>query len=177
MHRLFAGIEPPEEVKDALLDLMEGVAGARWQRDDQLHLTLRFIGEVDRHQAADVAAALGSVHAAGFDLALSGVGMFDRRGRPEALWAGVTPHDAVADLHKKVDYAVQRAGLPAETRAYLPHITVARLPRGIGPLDAFMTMHGGLAGHPWRVTDFCLYESFLGKDGSVYEIVERYPLG
>lgn len=176
MHRLFAGIEPPDAVRDALLDLMEGVAGARWQRDDQLHLTLRFIGEVDRHQAADIAAALGNIRSPAFDLALSGVGTFDRRGRAEALWAGVTPHDAVADLHKKVDWAIQRAGLPADPRAYLPHITIARLNRATGPLDAFMTRHGGLGGPAWRVADFCLYESFLGKDGSVYEIVERYPL-
>ena len=57
MHRLFVALRPPVPVRDHLLDLMHGVEGARWQSDDQLHLTLRFIGEVDRHQASDIAAA------------------------------------------------------------------------------------------------------------------------
>ena len=66
---------------------MGGIAGARWQDDDQLHLTLRFIGEVDRHVATDVAAALGSVRHPPFELAVSGVGTFDRKGRIDTLWA------------------------------------------------------------------------------------------
>jgi 2'-5' RNA ligase len=75
MHRLFVAIELPVAVRDRLLAAMGGVSGARWQRDDQLHLTLRFIGEIDRHIAQDIAAALGGVHAAPFELALRRVGM------------------------------------------------------------------------------------------------------
>ena len=63
MHRLFVAIRPPAEIRRALTALMGGVAGARWQDDDQLHLTLRFIGEVDHHRAEDIAAALGGLHA------------------------------------------------------------------------------------------------------------------
>ena len=176
MHRLFVGIDPPPEIKDRLLDLMGGVAGARWQSEAQLHLTLRFIGEVDRHQAADVAAALESLHHPRFELALSGAGAFDRRGRVTALWAGVTPHEPVHTLHKKVDQAVARAGLPPDQRAYLPHITLARFGRDAGALHGFADRHGGLSSPPFAVDDFCLYESQLTRDGSVYTIVERYPL-
>jgi hypothetical protein len=60
---------------------MEGVSGVRWQEEDQLHLTLRFIGEVDRHQASDVAAALGSIHHPRFTVGLSGIGSFDKQGK------------------------------------------------------------------------------------------------
>ena len=176
MHRLFVGIDPPPAIKDRLLDLMGGVAGARWQTEAQLHLTLRFIGEVDRHQANDLAAALESLHHPRFELALSGAGAFDRRGRVSALWAGVTPHEPVHVLHKKVDQAVARAGLPPDTRAYLPHITLARFGRDAGTLDGFVDRHGGLSSPPFAVDDFCLYESQLTSDGSVYTIVERYPL-
>lgn len=176
MHRLFVGIDPPSGIKDRLLDLMGGVAGARWQSEAQLHLTLRFIGEVDRHQANDVAAALESLHHPRFELALSGAGAFDRRGRINALWAGVTPHEPVHNLHKKVDQAVARAGLPPDPRAYLPHVTVARFGREAGALDGFVDRHGGLSSPPFAVDDFCLYESQLTRDGSVYTIVERYPL-
>jgi 2'-5' RNA ligase len=177
VHRLFVGIDPPAEVKDRLIDLMGGIAGARWQSEDQLHLTLRFIGEVDRHQADDVAAALSTVYHPRFELALSGAGTFDKRGQVNALWAGVTPHDAVHRLHKKVDQAVTRAGIAPEHRAYHPHITLARLNRGSGDLGAFVSRHGGLSGAAFPVDDFCLYESQLTRDGASYTIVERYPLG
>lgn len=177
MHRLFVGIDPPEAIKDQLIDVMGGVAGARWQSDEQLHLTLRFIGEVDRHQANDVAAALASLHYPRFELRLAGVGTFDRRGQVKALWAGVTPHEALGGLNKKVDQAVVRAGVPPEPRAYHPHITLARINRDTGPLDGFVAAHGGLSSAPFAVDDFCLYESQLGAGGSIYTIVERYPLG
>ena len=176
MHRLFVGIDPPPEIKDRLLDVMGGVAGARWQSEAQLHLTLRFIGEVDRHQANDLAAALVSLHHPRFELALAGAGAFDRRGRVNALWAGVTPHEPVHTLHKKIDQAVARAGLPPDPRAYLPHITLARFGRAVGALDGFVDRYGGLSSPPFAVDDFCLYESQLTRDGSVYTIVERYPL-
>ncbi|MFC3711579.1 RNA 2',3'-cyclic phosphodiesterase [Sphingoaurantiacus capsulatus] len=176
MHRLFVGIDPPEAIKDQLIDLMGGVAGARWQSDEQLHLTLRFIGEVDRHQANDVVAALASLHAPRFELSLAGVGTFDKRGQVNALWAGVTPHMAVHALHKKIDQAMVRVGLEPEHRAYQPHITLARFGRDTAGLDGFVAQHGGLASAPFAVDDFCLYESELTNAGSVYTIVERYRL-
>src|SRR3546814_1491418 len=68
MHRLFVALEPPAAVRHQLLDLMGGIANARWQTEAQLHLTLRFIGEVDRHRAEDVAAALGGIHHRRFEI-------------------------------------------------------------------------------------------------------------
>lgn len=93
MHRLFVAIRPPAAHRAQLLALMGGVAGARWQRDDQLHLTLRFIGEVDRHRASDIADALRTIRFAPFDARIAGVGVFDRRGLIDTLWAGVQPRD------------------------------------------------------------------------------------
>ena len=129
MHRLFVALKPPPKMRDALLALMGGVANARWQTGEQLHLTLRFVGEVDRHQAEDIAAALGSVHHPALTLMLEGAGQFDRKGRTDTLWVGVSPQDAVKLLHNKIDRALQRVGVPPETRAFLPHITIARFGR------------------------------------------------
>lgn len=176
MHRLFIGIDPPAPIKAQLLDLMGGIAGARWQTEEQLHLTLRFVGEVDRRQAEDVAAALDGLRHPGFDLALSGTGLFERRGRPQALWVGVTPQEPVKALHNKVEQAVTRTGLPHEGRAFMPHITIARFGKEAGPLTSFMAGVGGVSSAPFHVGDFCLYESQLTRDGSVYTILERYPL-
>lgn len=176
MHRLFVAIRPPAPARAALLALMGGVPGARWQDDDQLHLTLRFIGEVERPLADDVALALARVRHAPFALALSGVGLFERKGRRDALWAGVTPRNAVAGLHKRVDQALIRLGLPPEGRAYLPHITLARFGRNAGALDPFVAAHAGLSSAPFVVTHFALFESTLGSEGARYEMVERYAL-
>src|SRR3954470_7895666 len=105
MHRLFIALRPPPAVRAAVSATMDGLPQARWQDDDQLHLTVRYIGEVDGRMAEDVVLAMGQVHAAPIDVALSGVGAFDKKGRVDALWAGVAPHDALAALHRKVDHA------------------------------------------------------------------------
>ena len=97
MHRLFAAIRPPEHIRDLLLDAMDDSADFRWQDDEQLHLTLRFMGEVDRHIASDLADALGRIRAAPFELRINKVGTFDHRAAG-ALWAGVEPKEQVAAL-------------------------------------------------------------------------------
>ncbi len=176
MHRLFVAIEPPAAIKAQLLGLMGGVAGARWQTEAQLHLTLKFIGEVDRRTAEDIAIALGYLRHPGFSVSLSGVGMFEKRGRPEALWVGVTPREPAKALHDKVDQTLRSAGIAPETRAYLPHVTIARMKALAAPLDPLMTTHGGVTSPPWNVQDICLYESTLTREGAVYTVVERYPL-
>ena len=176
MRRLFVAVRPPDRVRDLLLDAMGGVSGARWQTDDQLHLTLRFIGEVDRHKAEDIHAALGAVHQPRFDIALSGIGTFDRRGQPEIVWAGVTPHERLKTLHKKVDQAIARAGIEPDRRVYHPHITLARLNRASGPVRSLIEGAGGLASPPFTVDAFALFESRLTPEGAVYTAIERYPL-
>lgn len=175
--RLFVAIRPPPAIRDLLLGAMGGISGARWQDDDQLHITLRFIGEVDRRQAEDVDAALRSVRHPRFEVRLSGVGSFEKRGQPSAVWAGVTPAAALATLHKKIDQALVRAGLEPERRAYLPHVTLARLSRSSGSIGGLLEQAGDLSSPPFTVSDFALYESGLAAEAAVYSIVERYPLG
>src|SRR5687767_13940565 len=172
MHRLFVAIRPPEPIRRQLLGAMGGISDARWQSEDQLHLTLRFIGEVDRHRAGDVHAALGAIHHPRFEIAVNGLGTFDRRGQPETVWAGVAPHEPLKALHKKVDQAIARVGVEPEQRAYLPHITLARLKRSSGSVRGLIEEAGGLRSEPFQVDRFALYESKLTPEGAVYTIVE-----
>lgn len=174
MIRLFVALELPLPVRDALLAAMGGVAGARWQTDEQLHLTLRFIGEVDRHQAADITAALGRVRVPPFQMALAGIGTFDRRGRVDTLWVGVTPQAEVTALAKRVDAALARVDIAPETRTFLPHITVARFGRDMGNIGGFPALP--LPTTPFTVAGFALWESRLGHDGADYRVIERYPV-
>ena len=176
MHRLFVAIRPPDRIRDLLLGAMGGISGARWLSDDQIHLTLRFIGEVDRHQAVDVHAALGAIHHRRFDIAINGVGTFDRRGRPETLWAGVAPLEPLRTLHNKVDQAMARVGVAPDQRTFFPHITLARLKPSSGSVRNMLEQSGGLKSEPFSVDQFALIESKLTPDGADYTIVEAYPL-
>ena len=125
MHRLFVAIRPPEEVRDLLIDTMDDSPALRWVGDEQLHLTLRFIGEVERPVANDIAAALDRVRSPHFDLRIRGVGQFEKRSGG-ALWAGIDPKEPVAALAAKIERAVQQVGLDPERRAFSPHVTLAR---------------------------------------------------
>ncbi|HEY0628260.1 MAG TPA: RNA 2',3'-cyclic phosphodiesterase [Sphingomicrobium sp.] len=176
MHRLFVAIRPPEEVRELLLDLMEGVPDVRWQEDEQLHLTLHFIGEVERPVAEDIATALGQIRFERFILSLDGVGKFEKH-RNGAIWAGVQPRDQLKALHAKVERACQSVGLEPERRAYHPHITLARWKGRAPGLGHFMERHGSLSAPSWNVTEFTLYESRLSRNGAHYEPVARFPLG
>ena len=177
MHRLFVAIRPPETVRALLLAAMGGIGGARWQTEDQIHLTLRFVGELDRHRAEDVAAALAGIHHPRFEIAINGIGAFERRGQPETVWAGVTPHEPLKTLHKKIDQAMVRVGIEPDQRAYLPHITLARLKRGSRSVRNLLEASGGLRSQPFPVDNFALFESQLTPDGAVYTAIETYALG
>lgn len=176
MHRLFVGLRPPLAIREALAQTTAGVPGARWQDDAQLHITLRFIGEVDGRRADEIALALTSIHADSLDLAVAGVGAFDSRGRPNALWAGVSPRGQLAHLHRKIDQALVRIGLEPERRAYLPHITLARLNARAGAADHWLADHAALASATFRIDQFLLFESHLGRAAASYEAIARYPL-
>jgi 2'-5' RNA ligase len=175
-HRLFVALRPPRPIRDLLRAAMHGISAARWQDDDQLHLTLRFIGEVDRHRAEDIAAALGALHAPAISARIAGVGLFDRKGQPHMVWAAVEPMAALAGLHRKVDQLLARVGVAAETRAFVPHITLARLNRGAGPVAPFLAQSSELASASFDFTHVILYESELARGGSRYHPVARYPL-
>ena len=174
MHRLFVAIRQPVAIISNILAIMSGVAAARWQDAAQLHITLRYIGEVDRHTAQDIAVALGHIPFPPFEISLSGVGSFQRKGRLDNLWAGVIPVHPLEHLHRKIDRACIQCGLPPEGRAYLPHMTLARFGHAAGPIDRFMAQHAGLTTAPFTVRDFGLFESELGQGGSTYQLIERY---
>lgn len=170
MHRLFVALPIPERIADLLLDLMEGPERLRWVHADSLHLTLRFIGEVHGDTAEDVAAALASLRFQPFELRLRGTGQFHHR-RSGALWAGVDPPAPVAALAGRIDRAVTSAGLAAETRAFIPHVTLARWSGPAPDLQPWLARHGAFASPPWTVPAFTLFESHLGRHGAHHEPV------
>lgn len=176
-HRLFVAIRPPEPIRERLLDTMEGIEGARWQDDEQLHLTLRFIGEVERPVANELAEAMARIDAPSFPIDVSGVGHFERKGRPHAVWARVEPSEGLERLRQKVERACAGVGLERDTRRFTPHITLARLGSGSGPVPPWLAAHGALRIDAFEADAFSLFESHLLQSGAHYEEVTRYRLG
>jgi 2'-5' RNA ligase len=176
MLRLFVGIEFPPELKLRLSLLCTGIAGAKWVDPGNLHLTLRFIGEIDEALAADVDEALAGVKAHRFAVQLAGTGVFGGN-RPHALWVGVERDPDLLALRDKIEQALIRVGLEPEGRRFAPHVTLARLRDPVlDQLAAFLAAHAQFRAEPLPVEQFSLIASFPTKAGSVYEDQADYKL-
>lgn len=177
MHRLFVAIDLPESVRSRLGEMSCGVPGARWVDPSMMHLTLRFIGEVDSAVFGDIGNALDEVAFTPFPMALSGVGFFPPRGKPRVLWIGVEKNQALLQFQKRVESVLVRCGLEPEGRKFAPHITLARLnnspPAKVG---AFLSRNGLYMSERFQVDSFSLYSSVLGKNGVKHFEEARYPI-
>ena len=176
--RLFVGIDLPWELREELVRLRTSLPGARWAPEKNLHLTLRFIGEVDPNAAEDIDVALHCLRGKRFPLTLSGIGTQSRAGRETTMWAGVEKSRALEHLQAKVETALQRAGRKPERRRFLPHVTLARLDNLIdGRLAAYVQAHNLFRTKPVDIDHVTLFSSQLGKEASVYTAEVNYQLG
>lgn len=174
--RLFVALAVPDPVAQRLMLLQGGVPGARWQRREQLHLTLRFIGEVDGSDARAIDDALAGIDAPAFDLQLHGVGQFGNK-QPHALWAAARKNELLEHLARKVDTAIRRVGQPQDAHKFMPHVTLARLSRpDLDKLREWLVAHALATSDEFPVSAFCLYSSKLTSDGSIYRVEQEYPL-
>lgn len=175
--RLFVALSLPDDLRDRLSALSCGLPGARWVAPENLHLTLRFIGEVDGHEAEDIDAALSGVRCPRFPVTLAGVGDFGDERRLRSVWIGVEPNQTLEMLQAKVERAVRRAGQPPEKRKFKPHVTLARFKSHPGDkLQTYFSQQGLFRAPPFEVTEFTLYSSFLSHEGAIYRPEAVYRL-
>ncbi len=176
MIRLFVGLALPTVLKQKLGILQGGLPNARWTPQENLHLTLRFIGEVDEAMADDIDEALQAIRAAGFALDIGGLGTFAAGRRGYHLWVGAKRSPELLHLQGKVERAVVRAGGKPQGRRFQPHITLAALKDP--PLDRLKDF---IAGHnlfqaTLPVSAFTLFSSHLGHGDPIYRAERDYPL-
>ncbi|HEX9592764.1 MAG TPA: RNA 2',3'-cyclic phosphodiesterase [bacterium] len=177
MYRLFVAIDLPPEVKGRLVPLRGGLPGARWVEGEQLHLTLRFIGEVDGGVLREIRASLETVHGRPFSLALQGVGHFPPRGQPRVVWVGVEKSAPLTQLHGRVESALAAVGVAREGRKFSPHITLARLNGTPGSrVGRYLEEFGLFRTDPFAVEELTLYSSTLTRHGAVHTPEATYPL-
>lgn len=175
MPRLFVAVDLPENVRKELMSLRTELPGGRWVAGDQLHLTLRFIGEVEAQQQGDIDAALRYVREEPFGLTLRQVGHFGRPGR--VLWVGMDPSPRLLALQRGIEAALVRAGIPPEERPFSPHITLARLKGTPYHLLApYEEEHRRFAATPFQVGEFHLYSSNLTPAGALHRRQGTYQL-
>jgi 2'-5' RNA ligase len=175
--RLFVAIPVPPETGERVWALTGGVDGAAWMAPETYHLTLRFIGEANRHEAADLDAALAEIAFPGFSVSLAGVNFFGTAGRPRVLYAGVDGSLPLNRLARKIDRAARQAELPREDRAFTPHVTIARLHDvSLVAAMAFVQQKSLFRAPPFTVEHFTLYESRQGGGGPAYIPLADYPL-
>jgi RNA 2',3'-cyclic 3'-phosphodiesterase len=176
VYRLFSAIPLPEGIAQRLALLCGGIPGARWVPPENLHVTLRFIGDVDARTADLVHASLQEVAFEPFELCLRNIGIFGER-IPRLLYAGVEPGAPLKALYARINAAHARAGLPPPAeRRYVPHVTLARLrnsPRD--RIGAFMAARNILALPAFQVENFALMSSHRSAGGASYQIEARYP--
>ena len=177
MIRLFIAIDIPESVKQEMARLCCGLPGARWVGTEQLHLTLRFIGEVDGGLFRDIRERLVEVRSGPFTLQLDGVGFFPPRGRPRVVWVGLRQSNELQRLRNRLESCLVGLGLEAEKRKFAPHITLARL-KNTPPVKVgrFLENHNLFLSRTWTVDEFFLYSSQLGRNGAIHRIEAGYPL-
>lgn len=177
MIRLFIGLELASEQKSALQILMQGIGGVKWQRDDQLHLTLSFIGEVPKNVARDIASGLSKIHFSPFDLSLAGVGLFGSLDKPRMLWSGVQDATPLCHLHEKVERVLIGLGIEHEARKYKPHVTLTRVRKRIRPfeIEQWMMNNDNFVAPTLRVEHFTLFSSQLSHNGSYYTAEVSFP--
>ncbi len=177
MLRLFVALSLPDEVREHLGTIADRLPGARWLDEDNYHITLRFIGEVDGGLADDIAHELATLDGRGFELSLSGLGHWGEGHKARALWAKVEKTEPLSRLQQKVENALQRAGCKPERRRFSPHVTLARLKHTPAEaLHPFVLRHSLLRVGPFPVEDFVLYRSYLTGEGPIYQAEAIYPL-
>lgn len=175
--RLFIALPLPGEIRNSLAQICGGIAGTRWIEPENFHITLRFIGDIGRGEADDLHTELASIRFPEFEIALKGIGMFERRGHVHMLWSGIDQAQPIIELRDRIEAAAQRAGFPRETRKYKPHITLCRFkPQSMPDIGSYLEMHNTFSTPSFPVEQFNLYLSRLGNGSAKYDVLSEYPL-
>jgi RNA 2',3'-cyclic 3'-phosphodiesterase len=178
VERLFIAITLPDPVREALAALAQPLPGVSWTQPGQLHLTLRFLGDVPTTTTEAIQAKLKTVCVEPFVLPVEGVGTFPPNRPPRVVWVGTgAGHPRLFQLRQRLDDALLATGLDLDVRTFHPHATLARCQENAGPAVAhWLHTHRAFEAPPLRVEAFDLYASELRPSGAVHTLKQRFPL-
>jgi len=183
--RCFVAIELPEAVQRRLARLQQALgwagSGVKWVRAEQIHLTLKFLGEVPDGQVPAVCEAVQAVAArhGSMTLAVSGVGCFPQRGAARVVWVGImNPPEALIACQQELERALEELGFAAETRPFHPHLTLGRV-KNVQTgyeLRRRIESHGTFEAGTFPADELIVFESVLQRTGPVYTPLARCAL-
>lgn len=188
--RAFIAVELPQVTRDALSEVQARLSqhaprgSVRWVKTDNIHLTLKFLGQVPTAQIEPISLALrravSGLHV--FPFEVMRVGCFPDAQRPRVIWVGIDePSGALHALQRAVESATVPLGYPTEPRPFQPHLTLGRTGRDVRPADlhklgeTVMAAKIGLLGHV-HADEVVLFHSELAPSGSIYTVLARFPL-
>jgi 2'-5' RNA ligase len=177
MYRLFVAIDLPDDVKNRIADICRDLPGARPVSREQLHLTLRFIGDVDEDTFASARETLAGLTGGSFHLTIRGIGHFPPGKLPRVLWAGLEDSSPLMELQQQVEQSLVEAGIAPDGRRFSPHLTLARLKETPFATVAHLEeQQRELVAGPFPVEEFHLYSSTLNRAGAIHVKMQTYPL-
>lgn len=176
MPRLFVGLEVPDEITSYLSRVRGGLPGARWVDPADYHLTLRFIGDIDRRIAREIEDELSEIARQPIAVMLSGLGVFGGV-KPHTVYASIAPNRPLLDLQAESERCLRRLGLKPEQRKFTPHITLARL-RSASVLDVvdYLALHAHFPQQGFTADRFALFSARETFGGGPYIVEAAYPL-
>jgi 2'-5' RNA ligase len=184
--RIFIALDIPAGIRARIREYMDRARGyapeARWARPEGVHLTLKFVGEVNDAKVQEIKTALAAVKAQPFEVKFSGAGFFPTPKSPRVFWIGVEGGKSLSQLAHSVDNITHLAGIAKEERAYSPHLTLARAGAGSGsahqlrPLQYLLEKEEMPQFGTMTAQEFWLYRSELARGGAKYTKLERFQL-
>jgi 2'-5' RNA ligase len=179
--RLFTGIAVARDVRDNLervLTELRPLAPLKWSPVENLHITSKFIGQWPEERLAELESALDEVICpTDFDVAIAGFGYFPNPHHPRAFFAGVEAGPGLAELAHAIEEALRPLGVAKEHRPYSPHLTLARIKNeDIRKLREHIAKMTNFDFGTFQVSEFHLYLSKTGPNGSIYTPLATYPL-
>lgn len=178
MTRAFISVILPDGLRGRLAMLAQMLPLPRRVPEEDLHVTLAFLGDVPDPLLEEVHYELEAITGPAPGLQVTGLDMFGHP-RPRQLHAALAPDPALVALQGRVSRAVRGAGVTLDARRFVPHVTLGRFPHGgvdMAPLERALAQMAGVTMVPERGLAFALFSSTLTPDGPIYEELARYPL-
>jgi len=176
MLRLFIAIDIPDDIRTLMCGMGSSIPGARAVPADQLHLTLKFLGDTDSGRLSDIKEALAAIDFAPFTINLQRVGHFPPRGNPRVIWAGIEPLVEVTRLRNAIEKSLAGIGIERDHRKFSAHVTLARLKNSpLNRVTQFLAGNSFFETPPFTVREFLLYSSSLSARGAVHSMLAAFP--
>lgn len=177
MRRIFIAADLPAEMREEMSKLKRSIKGVRWYDASKIHLTLRFIGEVENQVVEEVKSALYELKWPKMALRSDGLGLFFYKRNPRVIWIGLQPADELQSLREEVDQLLKPTAIEEDSRPFKPHVTLGKCKKFVDK-KAVLEMKDELG--DWKEAEgelsrLTLYSSTLSPDGAIHTPLEQYP--